>query len=298
MARHRTVSEAFKTLIDRLQPLQAEVDARDRHRATIKQALEGEFSAFNRVEVFGSHSRGSAIRSHSDVDYLAVLGKDDISKGGSIVASTTTLGRIKKALEARFPTTNVRIRGCAVIVEFSDGAVDVVPGVWTATAPSSGHPVFAIPDGNGDWRSSSPQVHKKYLADANVSSGSHLFYTAQLLKTWRVGRQSPVPFLGFHVEMLLASESICTPGKSYAVCMRDGLRLIRDRSGRALQDPVGVSGYIAISGTEAQRDDVVSCATNAAAHAQKAIDAEQCNDDEEAFRQWGIVFKNFPSRWA
>lgn len=186
MAR-RTVSDAFKTLIERIQPLQSEVDARDRHRATIKQALEAQFSAFNRLEVFGSHNRGSAIRSYSDVDYLAVLGKEDIAWGSGVVASSTTLNSVKKAIEVRFPSTSVRIRGCAVIVEFTDGAVDVVPGVWNGTAPGSGHPVFAIPDGTGDWRGSSPQAHKKYLADGNASSGSHLFYTAQLLKLWRVG---------------------------------------------------------------------------------------------------------------
>ena len=297
MARLRTVPEAFKTLIDRIQPLQSELDARSRHRATIQQALQTEFVAFNRIEVFGSHSRGTAIRSHSDVDYLAVLGKEDITWGGSVVASSTTLARVKKALDARFATTNVRIRGCAVIVEFSDGAVDVVPAVWTGTAPGSGHPVFAIPDGNGDWRASSPQAHKKYLADGNISSGSHLFYSAQLWKSWRVGRQNPIPFLGFHVEMLMASNTICTPGKSYAVCVRDSLRLIRDRNGRALQDPVGVSGYIALAGTDSQRSDVVNAAASGAEHAQKAIEAENRGDDDEAFRQWSIVFKNFPGRW-
>lgn len=297
MSRLRTVSDAFKTLIERLQPLQSELDARGRHRASIQQAIQGEFASFNRLEVFGSHSRGSAIRSYSDVDYLAVLGRDDIAWGNGVVASSTTLNRLKKALDVRFPSTNVRIRGCAVIVEFGDGAVDVVPGVWAGTAPTSGHPVFHIPDGNGEWRNSSPQAHKKYLSDGNVSSGSHLFYTAQLLKSWRVGRQSPIPFLGFHVEMLLASDGVCTPGKSYAVCVRDSLRLIRDRAGRALQDPVGVSGLIGLAGTENQRIDVVNAASGAADHAQKALEAEYRGDDDEAFRQWGIVLKNFPGRW-
>ena len=113
-----SVAQAFQDVLGAIEPLDSEVEALRSHRKTIRQAMRGEFAGFNRVEPIGSHTRGTAIRRHSDVDYLAVLGKSDVTRGGSRVSSTTTLGRVRSTLQLRFPRTAVRTDGPAVIVEF------------------------------------------------------------------------------------------------------------------------------------------------------------------------------------
>ncbi|HEX7069859.1 MAG TPA: hypothetical protein VF190_03590, partial [Rhodothermales bacterium] len=156
----KTVSEGFQEYLQRLAPSDTEVEKRRSHKKTIEQALVAEFGAFNELLVMGSHTRDSAIHVKSDVDYFAKLGKADVLWGGERVNSSTTLNRVKKALDTRFKSTDVWIDGPAVVVGFGQGvgAVDVVPGVWTGTTGSSPqYPVFDIPDGVGGWRPSAPQ---------------------------------------------------------------------------------------------------------------------------------------------
>ena len=295
------ISDSFATLLRRIQPVASEVRARHSHAGTIRQAVRGEFSAVNRREVFGSHTRDTAVHIWSDVDYLAVLGKDDVTRGGGRVRSTATLSRLRKALAARFGGygTKVKVRTPAVVVEFGrgKGAVDVVPAVWAGTGPRDGYPVFVMPDGRGGWSRTSPQRHAKFIKDEDARARGKLSSTAQLLKAWKYGRRLPVPIHGFHLELLLASEGICLGARSYAECVADALVLLRDRSGRALRDPLGIASSIRVAGTDAKRRDVVSATALAAGRALRAVRLDARGRTEQARRLWNLVFgKSFPAR--
>jgi hypothetical protein len=295
----RTVSEGFTELLARIEPNPREVIARSSHRRSIEQALDAWFKKFNRLTVIGSHTRETAIRYHSDVDYLAVLGKVDVTYGGSLVRSGTVLTNVRKALSERFKNTEIRSDGPSVVVKFQggEGAVDVVPGFWHDTTGQDGYPVFAIPDGSDGWLDTSPQRHSKYLVEQGVASRHKLKGTIRLLKAWKYARTPNVPFLSFHLELLLASTGTCDGIKSYAACLRDAFRLLRDREGRALNDPLGISGRIPIVYTAAQARSLVNHASHAAEHADTALWAESVGKIDEAFRQWRIVFNDeFPAR--
>jgi hypothetical protein len=295
----RTVSEGFTELLSWIEPNPREVNARTTHRRSIDQALDAAFKNFNRLETIGSHTRETAIRYHSDVDYLSVLGREDVMYGGSVVRSTTVLAKVRKVLADRFKNTEIRSDGPSVVVKFQggEGAVDVVPGVWNGTTRQDGYPVFAIPDGNDGWLNTSPQRHNKYLGEKEQSSGHKFSRVIRLLKAWKYARIPNVPFLSFHVELLLAAEGTCEGIKSYAACLRDAFRLLRDREGRALNDPLGISGRIPIVYTDAQARNLVNHAAHAAEHADEAIWADSVGKVDEAFRQWRIVFNGaFPAR--
>ncbi|PTL75437.1 hypothetical protein DAT35_54970 [Vitiosangium sp. GDMCC 1.1324] len=275
------------------------MNARATHRRSIEQALDAAFKKFNKLEVIGSHTRGTAIRYHSDVDYLAVLGRDDVMRGGSVIQSSTVLTNVRKALAERFKNTEMRGDGPSVVVKFQGGddAVDVVPGYYRGPTGNDGYPMYAIPDGNGGWLDTSPQRHGKYLKERDKASGHKLFRVVRLLKAWKHSRTSNIPFLSFHVELLLASEGTCDGIKSYAVCMRDAFRLLRDRGGRALNDPLGISGRIPIVYTDVKGRSLANHAAHAAEHADAALRAEDLGDLDEAFRQWRIVFNDeYPAR--
>lgn len=296
----RTVSEGFSELLSRIEPKPGEVDARMTHRRSIQQALGAAFTRFNRLEVIGSHTRAAAIRYHSDVDYLAVLGKEDVTYGGSVVRSTTVLTNVRKALAERFKNTEIRSDGPSVVVKFQggEGAVDVVPGFWNGTTGQDGYPVFAIPDGSDGWMDTSPQRHRKYLVEKEQAAIYKFSRVIRLLKAWKYARVPRIPFLSFHVELLLAAEGTCEGVKSYATCLRDTFRLLRDRRGRALKDPLGISvRHIPIVYTDAQADSLVNHAAHAAQHADEALWAESVGKVDEAFRQWRIVYNDaFPAR--
>ncbi len=294
------VFDAIQRHLSRLEPSSSEVEKRKSHRRTIEQALTDEFSGFNELLVIGSHTRDTAIHLRSDVDYFAKLGSSDVAWGSSRVSSTTTLDRVKSALKSRFKNTEVWIDGPAVVVGFGQGAgaVDVVPGVWVGTTEMSPkYPVFEIPDGSGGWRRTSPQRHTKYLRDEDERSSYKLSKTIKLLKGWKYARMPKVPVSGFHLELLLASNGTCVGVKAYQNCLLDAFRLLRDRAGKALTDPVGVSGGVPAVATEAQRTALVDHARYAAEKASAAIDAELAGNINDAFRYWDLVFNNdFPAR--
>lgn len=296
----RDIPQAFKLLLSRLAPTAPEDGARLRHARTIKQGLVAQFSSVNKVEVIGSHTRESAIHVHSDVDYLAVLSKADVTRGGSLVKSSTILQRVRGALDGRFPRTTVRVDGPAVVVAFGrgKGAVDVVPAVWTGTvSQQSGYPKYAIPDARGGWLETSPQYHGKYIKTANERAGRKLAETMRLLKAWKFARQPAIPCLGFHVELLLASAGTCNGVRSYGGLLLDVFRLLRDRRGRGLNDPKRVSPRVDVVRSEAERKRLVTAAAYAADHAERAIRAEAEFKQDEGFRQWDLVFNGiFPGR--
>jgi hypothetical protein len=192
------------------------------------------------------------------------------------------------------------VDGPAVVVGFGQGAgaVDVVPGVWVGTTGTSPqYPVYDIPDGAGGWRRTSPQRHAKHLRDEDERTGWKLSRVIKLLKAWKYTRSPKVPVLGFHLELLIASENICVGPKSYQNCLNDSFRLLRDRSGAALNDPLGISGRIAAANTEAQRQALTEAAAYAADKSSRAIDAEVAGRIGEAFEYWNLVFNGeFPSR--
>nr|BDT31636.1 nucleotidyltransferase [Myxococcus sp. MH1] len=291
--------DAFAELLTRLEPNTGEVNALRSHKRSIEQALGDAFSGFQRLEVMGSHTRDSAIRYFSDVDYLAVLGRQDVTYGGSVVRSATTLCRVRDVLQARFPQTEVRVDGPAVVVKFQggEGAVDVVPGFYVGPAPRSGHPVFAIPDGAGRWLNTSPQAHGKYLKDADEEAGGMLSSTIRLLKAWKYARFPSIPGLSFQIEMRLASEGTCIGMASYALCLRDAFQLLRSDEGLALSDPLGISGLIPIVSTENQGKNLLNDLDYAITHVRTALMADYLGHLDEAFRQWNIVFNGeFPAR--
>lgn len=296
----KTVPEGFRTLLERIEPRSGERLKAKTHASGIKQALRSAFE-LKKFEEIGSHTRGTAISRYSDVDHLAMFSRNEMTWGDGLIRSDRALAKVREVLEGAYGRTKVVVDGPAVVVNFGQGeeAVDVVPAVWKSTVGIDGYPLYEIPDGmgRGGWMTTSPERHGKYISGCNDQSRGKLARTMWLLKHWRYSRTPNIPFLGFHVELLLAQEAVCVGVKGYAECLLKAFRLLRDRRGRALQDPVGISGLIPAAFTEAKRDALVNAAAYAAEHAARAVDAENRGDLDEAFRQWNIVFKDaFPSR--
>jgi predicted nucleotidyltransferase len=113
------IADAFKEQLGSLQPLKHELAAAQSHASSIKARLSLAFD-LKKFELVGSHARQTAISNDSDVDYLAVLARDEVRWGGALVASTTLLDRVRKELAERFANTYLRKDGPAVVVHFVD----------------------------------------------------------------------------------------------------------------------------------------------------------------------------------
>jgi len=252
-----------------------------------------------KFDLIGSYSKNTAIRKASDVDFLAILARDDVRWGGKYVDSRTLLTRVRFWLSGLFQQTVMRRDQQALVIRFAGGAfaVDVVPGFFE-TMEDDGkvkYPVYSIPDGNGSWLQTSPEMHERYLRQADEQSGSMLARTIQLMKQWKSSRTPPIPLSSFHLELLLASEGVCVGIKSYAQCLADAFQLLVERQCRPLRDPVRISGIVSATNTEPQRQDLLRCALSARDRAYRALEAEGNGKIPQAKQLWNLIFNyKFP----
>lgn len=288
-----TVSARFATLLGWATPSSAEARGYETHKASVSSTLKSNLDMVT-VDLIGSYARGSAVGGHSDIDLLAVLRTSEVKWGGSWKSSDAVMQTVRKALLARFPDTDVGRDGQAVVVHFADGddPVDVVPAVYIGPGPTN-YPKYVIPDGARGWMETSPQAHNRYIELR--SGGGKLPNVARIAKWWRLSRDVEIPLSGFHVEMLLASQGICSGVRSYAQCFADLLDLLDRRECAALQDPLGVSGYLRAAATDSKRETLCATVASSAERARRAIEAEDDGDLAEAYRLWSLVFNGgFP----
>jgi hypothetical protein len=292
-----TVSDSFIKLIERIQPRPREIELAQSHRDTIKSRLEKNFEV-KKFELIGSHARGSAIRSYSDVDYLVLLSRSDVKWGGQYISSGTLLRKVGNILKFRYPQTTIRKDKQAKTINFGSGffAVDIVPAFFEEIDADYRYPIYSIPDTGGNWLYTSPDLHNRYIVEANERGGSKLVRVAQLIKWWLNSRVPPVPLHMFHVEMLLAYKEICKVGKSYSECMADFFDLLYQRGCRPFRDPFKIASLIAPTNTELQGDNLFKSISLSRDRAYKALDFEYADKHLLAARFWNYLFNGkFPT---
>ena len=289
-----SVSASFSTLINRIQPTEVEIQNAVQHAKQIKTRLE---QSYNLRKLFsaGSFPRQTYIHSSSDLDLFAVFSRDDLRCGDRYVSSSTALENLRQDLEARCPSSSVYRDVHAIVVAFSDGVkVDVVPTRFHQMTQKN-WPIDKMPDGAGDWMLTSPELHAKYIEEADAKSGGKLRRTAQLMKFWRECRTPKVPLSSFHIEMLIASSRISEGAKSYAECVTELLQLLAQRECQAFRDPLQITGNIGATRSFQQRETTLRSIVYSRDHAKDALYAERHGNVQEAKRQWDIVFNGqFP----
>lgn len=281
------IDYAFARLIQKARPADAKVASARMHAAAIKARLAKTFQlrGFRNI---GSHARETAT-STSDLDLLAIFARDEARWGGSLKSSKTFIDAIRKDLAERYRTTDIRRDGQAVVVNFENGSVDVVPGIFWGPGKDN-YPIFLIPKGDGNWMESGPESHAKFLERENERSRGKLVRVVRLIKFWRECRTPRVPLSSFHLELLLASEQTCAGVKTYGQCVFDALYLLASRQARGLQDPLQIAGIVDCAGSGAQRELVTRAAEYSREHAWRALQATAREDFKESARQWNIVF--------
>jgi predicted nucleotidyltransferase len=276
-------------LAHRIQPQPGELGSARLHRGATRARLERSFDV-SRLLPIGSHARGTAIRWFSDLDILVVLRRNEAKWGGNTVSSYSVLARVIDELRGRFPNTDVNRDKQAAVVSFSTSqqSLDVVPALFSRFG--SGRPLYQIPDGQGGWLETSPEIHDRYFNEQNERSRGKLRKVAQLLKWWKYSRAQAIPLQSFHIDILLAASEICVGVKPYTHCLYEAFKLLAERECRGFRDPCGVAGTIYATQTRPQWDSLNNAVAYALQHATAALASEAVRNFEEANRQWSIVF--------
>lgn len=278
-----TVEAGFREFRSRLTPLSGETEAARKHRASVEASLKSNFE-ITRFFRTGSFGNGTSIRSYSDVDYFASIPTNNLKQN-----SQSTLREVKDVLAGRFPGTGVAVRTPAVLVPFGTEAsesTEVVPADFIKS--SDGNLVYEIPDGSGGWKRSSPDAHNSYVAGVNGNLNSKVKPLIRFLKAWKYYKN--VPISSFYLEMRVAKYASKEAAIIYSIDVKAILQLLWDNQLAAVQDPMGVSGYIYPCSSDAKKDTALSKLYTALRRAENAREAESDGKTSTAFGWWDLLF--------
>lgn len=255
-------------------PSPSQFDGARGHRETIRSKLDASLGIFGLSEI-GSLSHGTGIHHYSDADYLVSL------KGTQPQTPITALNNVKAALQARYPYTSITIRQPAVVCNFSDGVVEVVPGYSSAGG-------YQIPDPTGGWMLTHPADHNAYVSDANQKFGGAAKKLARQLKIWKYRRSVPVSscYLEMRAAKYIKGESAYLP----LVDLAGVLKSIQDAQFAAMNDPTGMGSRFNATSSPSKHADALSKLDRAVTRAVKARDLEGSGHHEAAIDQLKLLF--------
>ena len=284
----KTIEQGFSEFHSRLTPTGGESDAAKSHRASIEACLKTNFG-MTRFYRTGSFGNGTDISGYSDVDYFAVIPRENLTQNSSY-----TLQVIRNALDARFPYTGVTVRTPTVLIPFginASEATEIVPAYYIKE--ENGYPIYGIPDGQGSWMQSSPDTHLAWISSENDRLNKKVKPLIRFVKAWKYYRN--VPLSSFYLELYttkyISSEKVVV----YSVDLKTIFKKLWESQLANIQNPAGASGYIQPCESEAQKSDALSKLQTALTRAENAREQEGAGNIHDAFDWWNLVFGGFPS---
>jgi len=278
----RSLDEGFREFLSLLTPSGTESSAAKSHRATIEQCLRANFG-LQRFFRIGSFGNGTSISGFSDVDYLACLPRDVLTQN-----SSSTLAKLRNVLDTRFPFTGVRVRTPAVVLPFGNNISEQTEVVAADLVEATGFPVYEIADGAGGWMKTSPDAHKAYVRDVNEKLYGSAKGLIRLVKAWKC--YCNVPISSFYLELRVAKYASTEKAIVYYIDLEAVLTQLLNAGLARMQDPMGVSGYIAACPSDATYAEAMSKLATAVTRAQKAAEAIHANKLSDAFDWLKLLF--------
>jgi hypothetical protein len=284
----RTLDDGFRDFLAGLTPSETESNAAKSHRGTIEQCLRASFG-LQRFFRIGSFGNGTSISGYSDVDYLACLPRSALTQN-----STSTLAKVRTVLDARFPLTGVTVRTPAVVLPFGNYVSEQTEVVPADQVEAKGFPVYEIADGAGGWMRTSPDAHNEYVRAVNERLAGKAKPLIRLLKAWKY--LCNVPISSFYLELRAGKYATGERAIVYYLDLKAILTQLLNAGLAQMQDPMGVSGYIAACSSDPAYKDAMSKLTTAVTRAEKAVDAIHARRISDAFDWLKLLFGGaFPS---
>jgi len=140
----------------------------------------------------------------------------------------------------------------------------------------------------------SPDAHNAYVQWIDNKLGGKVKPLIRFIKAWKYFRD--VPISSFYLELRVAKFASEEESILFEYDVRSVLRLLWDGQLARMQDPMGVSGYISPCKTEAARADALSKLSTALTRANKAREASDAGNIQDAFYWWRLLYNDqFPT---
>ena len=141
-----------------------------------------DFETANNV-IVGSIGRGTAIKNTSDVDMLFILPRRVYYRFDAYTSNgqSALLQEIKSEISERYPRTDIKGDGQAVVIEFEKFTIDLVPAFKNFDGS------FEYPDSNngGSWKNTNPIPEQNKSSSINVSTNNNFVRLANMMRCWK-----------------------------------------------------------------------------------------------------------------
>ncbi|HDR9038415.1 MULTISPECIES: SMODS domain-containing nucleotidyltransferase [Burkholderia] len=285
----RTIEQGFIDFHNKIKTSAVETAAAKSHRASIETCLRNNFG-LNRFTRIGSFGNGTNVSGYSDVDYLACLPRSVLTR-----TSTASLVKVKNVLDVRFPNTGVKVSTPAVVCPFGTyKSEDTEIVVADYLREEKGFKVYDIADGDDGWMEASPDAHNHYVAEVDRKHGGKVKPLIRFIKAWKYYQN--VPIKSFYLEMRVAKYANDEQTIIHHLDVKYFLDRLNNEGLLAMQDPMGVAGYIYPCKSDVQKTDALSRLNTAATRANKAEAARAAGNVSEAFDWWRLLYNDkFPT---
>ncbi|MGW7339849.1 SMODS domain-containing nucleotidyltransferase [Streptomyces sp. NPDC054808] len=258
--------------------------------ASIKSYLGGAFNEDSNMPLVNTALMGSATRDTiiHPVDDVDVFAQFSASKGAwdrYRNDSKAFIYHVREALSG-YRVEIVGTRGQVVRLFYASGPhVEIAPVFASSTGG------FLLPDGSGGWLTTDPPRQTDWINQRHSAIQGDLRGLIRLVKAWN--RAHGAYFKSFHLEVLVATAVTSLDNNSRTA--------LRDLFGAAryylnVRDPAGHSGDLSGYMTATRRSNALTALDAAAERAQRAVDAENRGDLQEAIRLWRInLGSGFPT---
>ena len=255
-------------------PLATHFDAAESHRYSIEYRLDYDFGVSEMFEI-GSLRHGTGIWQFSDADYLVAL---EVPRPQY---PDTMLDKVKSSLQARFPGTTTVTRRPAVVCQFSDCDVEVVPGY-------RGDYGYWIADPTGGWMLTHPKDHNEYVNKVNNKHNGAVKKLARQLKVWKYKRNVPISscYLEMRAAKYMEGETAYVP----LIDLARVLRGLRDVNLASMNDPTGLGSRFNACSSDSNRIDALSKLGTAVDRADKALSYWNSDNHDKAIEQLKLLF--------
>lgn len=179
------VSEIFGALLENLKVGDASATIAMR-RDEITKALNKDFRSIDGVTshrlMVGSYGRHTAIRGVSDLDMIFILPSSLRDTYSSETGPRRILTRVKDALTARYPNTDIRVDQCVVRVQFTSNKFKFE--IQPAFENDDGS--FDYPDTKAEgWKNTKPRAEISATKECNDRTSTNMRNLARMTRAWK-----------------------------------------------------------------------------------------------------------------
>lgn len=200
--------------------------------------------------IVGSIGRGTAIENVSDVDLLFILPWSIYDRFSAYKnnGQSALLQEIKAEIHERYPRTDVKGDGQAVVIEFEKFSVDLVPVFKNADGS------FLYPDSNdgGSWKNTNPIPEQRTSGDINRWSNNNFVQLANMVRCWK--DNDGFIFGGLLIDTLIYiflyqnSQFWCSGFEDYVDIITKLLKFLSERTGNEVVFALGSNQVIVDKG--------------------------------------------------